>query len=201
MKTIIQDIGIGKKSYEFKVRKNEEVTLVLLGKPKSDRQVNVTVRLIGAGSNAQIIGFFMGKGDAALTLHTLQSHEAPNTTSNLLVKSVLSENAKFFYDGGIRVEKKAQITDAYQRNENLILSRSAHAESKPSLEILANDVRCTHGATTGTINNEQLWYLTTRGIKANEAKQLLVRGFLESALSRVSDTIQDKVRRHLWQTA
>ncbi len=201
MKTIICDITRGKTSYEFKVRKNEHTTIVLLGTPTGERHVRVTIRLMGKGGEAQIIGIFVPKKSSSFTLSTLQQHEAPETTSNLLVKSVLEGDAKFFYDGGIRVEKQAQITDAYQRNENLLLSRGASAESKPSLEILANDVRCTHGATTGTIPKDQLWYLKTRGISQKEGEQLLIQGFLESALFRVSDTIREDVRRYLWGVA
>ncbi len=122
-----------------------------------------------------------------MSLHTLQSHEAPGTTSDLLVKSLLTDNATFLYDGAIFVSRIAQKTDAYQRNENLMLSRVAHAESKPKLEILANDVRCTHGATIGSVREDELWYLKTRGIDNSEGTRLISRGFLESINSRISD--------------
>jgi Fe-S cluster assembly protein SufD len=85
------------------------------------------------------------------------------------------------------VEKKAQKTDAYQRNANLLLSETAYAESKPSLEILANDVRCTHGATVGPVSDEELWYLATRGIPKKQAESLIVEGFFKSALEFVDD--------------
>ena len=123
------------------------------------------------------------------TLHTMQVHEAPDTTSDLLVKTVLRDHAKCLYDGGIRVEKAAQKTDAYQRNENLLLSEHAYAESKPSLEILANDVRCTHGATAGPIDEEELWYLATRGITKDKGEGLIALGFIASALMRI-DNVQ-----------
>ena len=98
------------------------------------------------------------------------------------------DHAACLYDGGIRVEKEAQKTDAYQRNENLLLSEGAHAQSKPSLEILANDVRCTHGATVGKIPEDQLWYLATRGIGKKRGQGLIVSGFLGSALVSIDDT-------------
>jgi Fe-S cluster assembly protein SufD len=131
---------------------------------------------------ATITGILIGTEHTKQILHTMQIHTAPNTTSDLLVKTVLSDHASSFYDGGIRIEKSAQKSDAYQKNENLLLSDHAFAESKPSLEILANDVRCSHGATMGPINEEQLWFLTSRGISKKQAEELIVAGFIQDAL-------------------
>ena len=131
----------------------------------------------------------------------MQHHEAQGTTRNLLVKTVLDGESSFSYDGAIRVEKEGQKTDAYQRNENLLLSNSVFAKSKPALEILADDVRCTHGATIGSIDAEQLFYLQTRGILEKEGRSLIVEGFLESLLSKITDTAKsEELRRALWET-
>lgn len=176
-----------------------EVVLVANGRGESHGLI--TVSLVGRGASARIVGFVRGSGDAHIHLHTLQLHDSPETTSTLLVKSILSGGATFDYVGSIRVAPAAQKTDAYQRNENLLLSPLAHAQSKPSLEILANDVRCTHGATIGMIDPDQLWYLTSRGIDESLAKQLIVEGFFESAIGTISDIIMQKnIRRHIWQT-
>ena len=164
------------------------LTLVLVAKDVTKAETSVHVTLAGAGSETKIIGIVVGKEESRLKLHTMQIHTAPNTTSDLLVKTVLSGHAACLYDGGIRVEKSAQKTDAYQRNENLLLSDKAYVESKPSLEILANDVRCTHGATVGPVDPEQVWYLSTRGISAPQATHLIAAGFIQSALNRIVDT-------------
>ncbi|MBI3576710.1 SufD family Fe-S cluster assembly protein [Candidatus Gottesmanbacteria bacterium] len=198
-KTIIRDIFEGDSHVEYSVGEHEELTLVLI-LSGDNKDVTAKVHLVGAGAKADILGFVVGKGSHMLALHTLQEHTAPETTSNLLVKGVLSDAAKFSYDGGIKVERKAQKTDAYQRNENLLLSKTASAESKPALEILANDVRCTHGATVGMVPKEQLWYLATRGVPKDQAERLIVTGFLHSALEKIqSDDARREVEKKLWQ--
>jgi Fe-S cluster assembly protein SufD len=198
-RTIIEDVTSGVFEKEYIVQKNVQFTLAVVAKTASD--ILIRIRLAEAGSYVHIVGFIVGDKNNTITLKTLQLHEAPDTTSNLLVKSVLSGSSFFSYDGAIEVVKKAQKTDAYQRNENLLLSEKARAESKPKLEILANDVRCTHGATTGMLPEDQLWYLATRGIGRESGEKLLVEGFFEHAVSGISDTIsRENVRRLLWQT-
>ena len=163
-------------------------------------RIQCRVRLAGFGAQAQILGFVTGRGDKICTLSTHQIHEAPHTTSNLLVKSILTEKSCFQYTGFIHVNPIAQKTDAYQRNENLLLSHFAKVQSEPSLEIQANDVRCTHGVTTSTIDKDQLWYLTSRGISERSAQSLITEGFFESALMGIPDIIQrEEVRQSIWQ--
>jgi Fe-S cluster assembly protein SufD len=186
-KIIVQTLKEGQSVYEYAVKKDSSLTVVLVAIDVKNVDSSVTVKLQGAGAAATIIGIVVGQGDDNIKINTLQKHEAAGTTSNLLVKSALSGNARCIIDGGIRVEKKAQKTDAYQRNENLLLSETAYAESKPSLEILANDVRCTHGATVGPVSQEELWYLSTRGIPLQKAEMIVVEGFFSSALERVDD--------------
>ena len=197
-KTIIVELH-GSDEYEYVVGKNVQLTLIVFILSRSTSRV--VIRLAGRMARANIVGLVVGSGAHSIALHTLQLHQAPETTSNLLVKSVLRDHATFFYDGAIRVEKDAQKTDAYQRNENLLLSAGAHAESKPALEILANDVRCTHGATVATVSEEQLWYLASRGISDRPGKKLLVDGFLYSAFAGISDTIlREDIKKRIWQT-
>jgi len=188
-------VHTGANILEFRVLTGKTLNLLLVGTGSFDAKLTVT--LAGRGASATITGILIGNNNAKQSLHTMQIHQAPDTTSDLLVKTLLSDSAKCLYDGGIRVEKKAQKTNAYQRNENLLLSGRAYAESKPSLEILANDVRCTHGATAGPIDPEQVWYLSTRGVSPAAAQKIIAEGFIASALMRVSDkSIIDK----LWQT-
>lgn len=186
--TVITEHVTSGGSYEYDVLARAHATLVFTMvdmKPKT--QTHVAVRLRERGASATIIGVAVGKDLSSCAFHTLQHHMAPETTSNLLVKGVFQDHATFLYDGAIRVDKEAQKTDAYQRNENLLLSRDAFAESKPTLEILANDVRCTHAATICSLPADQLWYLASRGIGSKEASHILVAGFLESALTQVPD--------------
>lgn len=190
-------VSEGKQEREYKIKSEENLVLVITSGHVKSADVSVRVRLMGRGAKASITGIIFGSKEEKLTLHTMQIHEAPETTSDLLVKTVLSDRAKFLYDGGIRVEKKAQKTDAYQRNENLLLSGRAYAESKPSLEILANDVRCTHGATTGPIDADALWYLATRGVSKESGEKLITEGFIRSALMRIGDK---SIINKLWQT-
>lgn len=166
-----------------------------------NRHIQCRVRLIGVGARAIILGFVTGSGDNECSFSTYQIHEAPNTTSNLLVKSVLMDESSFRYTGSIHVHPIAQKTDAYQRNENLILSAGANVESQPILEILANDVRCTHGVATSTIDKEQLWYLCSRAISETSARSLIIEGFFESTLSHIPDIIlREAVRKSIWQS-
>jgi Fe-S cluster assembly protein SufD len=198
METIIQALEEGQSTHEYTVKKDSSLTVVLTAFDPKQIDSRVTVRLQGSGAQATIIGIVVGKQEGNVKIHTLQKHEAPQTTSNLLVKSALFGNARCIIDGGIRVEKKAQKTDAYQRNENLLLSEDAYAESKPSLEILANDVRCTHGATVGPVSKEELWYLATRGISSKKAERIIVEGFFASALERVEDeTVRNEILQNV----
>lgn len=194
--TRVEAIPAGESAWEYRVGTGVTFSLILTSQKNITAQARVTVRLTGRGAKVIITGIFIAAGETKLTLHTMQVHAAPDTTSDLLVKTVLSDHARCLYDGGIRVEKKAQKTDAYQRNENLLLSGHAYAESKPSLEILANDVRCTHGATAGPIDPEQIWYLATRGVSPARAASLIAQGFIASALVRIED---EKIRGDLQQ--
>src|SRR4029079_14262608 len=112
-------------------------------------------------------------------------HIAPNTTSDFAFKGALRDEATTVWRGMIRVEREAQQTNAYQENRNLLLSHDAHADSIPGLEILANDVCCTHGATLGQVDRDQLFYLMSRGLSRSAAERPLVRGLIHGVLRRI----------------
>lgn len=173
----------------YQVAEGAEVNVVVQILNSNISDYSVIVELLGRGAKATITGVIIGKGETQIKLHTLQHHSAPETTSDLLVKGVLYGQAKLAYDGKIVVDKEAQKTDAYQRNENLLMGHLAKAESKPGLEIFANDVRCTHGATVGMIDAEQMWYLKSRGIEQSVAENLIVNGFLSSGFVRITDEL------------
>jgi len=139
------------------------------------------------GVNLNILGLFIGRKDQVFKLKTKQHHFIGNSQSNLLVKGVFYDNAHFFYEGLIRIEKIAQKSKAYQKNQNLLLSKFAFVDTRPYLEILANDVFCTHGSTTGRLNQESIFYLKTRGISTKKAKNLLVDGFINEIYQLLDD--------------
>lgn len=187
--TAIVELPEGESSYEYIV--SGGVTCAIVVRAFHPKEINskISVRLTGSHATATILGLVIAKSDASIQLHTMQYHEAPDTTSNLLVKTALWDRAKSSVEGGIRVELGAQKTNAYQRNENLLLSPNAVAISKPSLEILADDVRCTHGATMGPISEEELWYLSTRGISKALAEPLIITGFFQKGIDTITDEI------------
>ena len=151
--------------------------------------------LAGEGSSAFVNGFLFGDERQHFHLHTLQRHLVPHTTSDLLIKSCLKDRARSVYQGLIQVSEGAQRTDAYQANRNLLLSESARADSIPGLEILANDVRCTHGATIGHVDAEQMYYLMARGLPRLEAQRLIVEGFFAPVLDRIPlEAVRDQLR-------
>ena len=149
-------------------------------------KVNQEVALTGEGARAQVNGVMFTTGKQHLAYFTRQDHQAPNTFSDLLYKAGLKDHSRIVWKGMIRVEKDAQKTDAYQKNENLILSDSARADSIPGLEIEANDVRCTHGATAGRVDEEMIFYAQARGVSRETAIRLIVEGFFANVYDRIS---------------
>jgi Fe-S cluster assembly protein SufD len=146
---------------------------------------SIAAHLRGKNTLAEMLGIYFGDGDQFFDHHTWQLHESPYGTSDLEFKGALKGNARSVYSGLIKVEEGAQKTDAYQQNRNLVLSRTARADSIPNLEIAANDVRCTHGATISQVEEEHLFYLQTRGLPRSEAQNLIVEGFFRPVIDRV----------------
>ncbi len=142
-------------------------------------------QLQAPGAHSEMLALTVAQGAQEFDQRTLQIHQAPNTSSNLLYKNALLDQAKTIFSGLIVVDPDAQKTDAYQSNRNLMLSDEAEANSLPGLEIQANDVRCTHGATSSRIDAEQEFYLESRGIKPAQAQELLVFGFFEEVLGKI----------------
>jgi len=161
-------------------------------------------RLVGQGGRSDMLALSVAEGAQEFDQRTLQDHRMPDTASDLLYKNSLNDQARTIFAGLIRVEPGAHHTDAYQKVRNLLLSDDAEANSMPGLEILADEVRCTHGATSGQIDGEELFYMLSRGITPVMAKQLIVHGFLREVVDRLgneaiaeklSDLIQAKFAR------
>ncbi len=144
--------------------------------------------LRGPGGRSDMLSASAADGDQVFDQRTLQIHEAPNTASDLLYKNALNDKARTIFTGLIRVDEGAHRTDAYQKVRNLLLSDECEANSAPGLEIEADDVRCTHGATSGQLESEELFYLESRGIPRRVAQQLIVFGFLNEVVDRVGQS-------------
>ena len=172
-------------SHHAKVGRDAELDWVAGGFGSAKGKVRIQNDLAGPGATSRVTGAYFADGKQHLDYDTFQEHIAPNTTSDFAFKGALRDDARAVWRGMIRVEPDAQRTNAYQENRNLLLSKTAHADSIPGLEILANDVRCTHGATLGQVDREQLFYLMARGLTRGEAERLIVRGFFQDVLDRV----------------
>lgn len=143
------------------------------------------INLVGQGSTGKMSGFYFTDNHQHLDHDTQQNHLAPNTTSDLLFKGALKDKSRSVWQGMIYVAPGAQKTDGYQHNPNLILSEDARADSIPGLEIMADDVRCTHGSTIGKIDPVEVFYLNSRGIPTEEAERLIVQGFFDPIMQRI----------------
>ena len=141
-------------------------------------------RLAGQGGSTQLMAAFFGAGDQMHDFRTLQDHDAPRTTSDLLFKGAVRDRARSVYSGLIRIRHGAHGSNAFQTNRNLVLSEGAHADSVPNLEIEENDVRCSHASTVGPIDEEQRYYLESRGVPPAAADRLIVGGFFGDILDR-----------------
>lgn len=154
------------------------------------------VDMLGAGGHAELLGIYFPTGKQHIDHQTLQLHRAPHCSSDLLFNGALKGKARSVYMGFIKVFPNAQKTDAYQRNGNLILDSTARADSIPGLEIEADDVRCTHGATVSEVEEEYVFYLMARGLSRPQAERMIVQGFFQAVLDRVPvESVVHKLER------
>ena len=172
-------------SHHARVERDAELDWVSGGFGSKKGKMRIQNDLAGPGATSRVTGAYFTDGEQHLDYDTFQKHMAPNTTSDFAFKGALRDHSTAVWRGMIRVEPEAQKTNAYQENRNLMLSPTTHAVPIPGLEIMANDVRCTHGATVGRVDREQLFYLMARGLSRSEAERLIVRGFFEDVLARV----------------
>jgi Fe-S cluster assembly protein SufD len=172
-------------SHRARVDRDAELDWVAGGFGSKKGKTRIQNDLAGPGATSRVTGAYFADGEQHLDYDTFQEHIAPNTTSDFAFKGALRDRATAVWRGMIKVEPDAQKTNAYQENRNLILSEQAHADSIPGLEIEANDVRCTHGATISPVNRDELFYAMARGISRGEAERLIVRGFFTDVLNRI----------------
>ena len=172
-------------THRARVERGAELDWVAGGFGSKKGKVRIENDLAGEGATSRVTGAYFADGAQHLDYDTLQQHLAPHTTSDFAFKGVLMDAATSVWRGMIRVARDAQKTNAYQENRNLLLSPKAHADSIPGLEILANDVRCTHGATVSQVNRDELFYCMARGLSRAEAELLIVRGFYQEIFDRI----------------
>jgi Fe-S cluster assembly protein SufD len=183
---VFRDISTEKQT-TYRLGANEKAVFFML-----NRSGNLVFELAGTGAEAHIFALFTGKGADKAGLAITQRHLAPKTISHALIKSALSDQASFVYDGLIRIEQGAVSSDASQECRTLLLSPDATSSTKPALEILVDDVSCRHAATTSSIDAEQLFFAQSRGLSKAQATELLVHGFFKDILDRMITLNADK---------
>jgi Fe-S cluster assembly protein SufD len=172
-------------SHHARVERDAELDWVAGGFGSKKGKVRIQNDLAGPGATSRVTGAYFADGDQHLDYDTFQEHVAPHTTSDFAFKGALRDRSTAVWRGMIRVEREAQRTNAYQENRNLMLAPTTHAVPIPGLEILANDVRCTHGATVSRVDRDELFYAMARGLSRGEAERLIVRGFFQDILDRI----------------
>jgi Fe-S cluster assembly protein SufD len=165
-------------------------------------RVRTEARLIGQGGSTRQIALYFAGGDQMHDFRTIQDHAAPHTTSDLLFKGAVQDRSKSVYTGLIRIRENAKGTTAFQTNRNLTLSEGAWAESVPNLDIETNDVKCSHASTVGPIDEDQRFYLESRGIRPEIAERLVVLGFFDEVLDQLpagdlADDLRNRVSAKL----
>jgi len=170
---------------EISAESQASVTAGLAGFGGDYTRVRTDCRLVGQGATGDLLAAYFGDGDQTLDYRTFQDHVAPDTTSNLLFKGTVSDRSRSVYTGLIRVGKDARGTNAFQTNRNIKLSEDAWAESVPNLQIENNDVHCSHASAVGPIDEEQRFYLESRGVPTAVAERLVVAGFLAEVFDQM----------------
>jgi Fe-S cluster assembly protein SufD len=199
--------GLSESSWVFgaqraEVGRDAALDWVALGFGSARGHVRMETRLAGEGSEARVTGAYASHDRQHIDFDTTQEHAAPNTTSDLAFRGVLTGRSTAVWKGNIIVDPGAQKTDAFQESRNLLLSKRCHADAIPGLEIQANDVRCTHAAAVAQVDPEQLFYLRSRGLRPDVAKRLVIEGFLATLVERfeegpVREVLSDALERRL----
>lgn len=189
-------VAQGAREADYVVGAGEKLALTFVVLPGESRDVDVAIDLVGEGAEVELKGLYLCGGDERVNFHILMHHRAGGCVSRQLFNGIAGGTARVTFDGRIVVAPDAQKTEAYQENHNIVLSDAAHAETKPQLEIYADDVKCSHGATVGRLDEEALFYMRTRGVPEREAKVLQMLSFL-SPVTPEAD--HDRVERAVLQ--
>lgn len=196
---VVQDYHLQTISLQLEAniaKRDATIKTIALNLGSKYARIENQTRIAEPGSSVHVYSLTVATGEQEFDQRTLQTHAAPNAYSDLLYKNALLDKSRTIFSGMILVEPDAQKTDAYQTNRNLLLSPEAEANSLPGLEIEANDVKCSHGATTGQIDAEQLFYLMARGIPKETAYELLIFGFFDEIIDKFdNEELKENVRK------
>jgi Fe-S cluster assembly protein SufD len=169
-----------------KLERDAHLELITCGLGAKQIKSDLETIMAGEGSYSKIQGIVLGGGDEQFSYNTIQEHACANAGSDIIFRVALKDRAQSIYQGNVKVDKCAQKTNAFQSNKNLLLGKDAKADSIPRLEILADDVKCSHGATVGPVDPEQLFYLMSRGLSLPEAEEFIVMGFFGQVLDTLN---------------
>lgn len=172
-----------------RVERDGSLSSLTVGMGGYQLKSEIVTSLVGQGAHGSMLGVVFGDNKEHLSYNTIQDHDAPNTTSDINFRVALKDEAVSAYQGNIKVAKEAQKTNAFQSNKNLLLGKQAKADSIPKLEILANDVKCSHGATVGPVDEDQVFFLMARGLDKKTAEELIVAGFFDTVLESLPDKV------------
>ena len=182
---------------QYQVRSGEKLNLEYVVLPGESRDIDLRIDLIGPGAEAHIKALYLCKGDEKVNFRILMHHRAPGCHSTQQVKGIAGGCAQVHFDGIIVVAPDAQQTEAFQENHNIVLTDEARVETKPQLEIYADDVKCSHGATVGRLNPDELFYMRSRGIPEIEARTLQMLSFLSPVIPAGREEEVEKAVRSL----
>ena len=160
---------------------------------------NIRAHLNGTGLEAVLNGLYLPRGEQLIDHHMVVDHHQPHCDSHEYFNGILDDSARAVFHGRIHVHKGADKTDAKQTNKNLLLSNNATVDTKPQLEIYADDVKCTHGATVGQMNPEQIFYLRTRGLNEEAARRMIMHAFAGEIIGRIAcESVREELDRLVW---
>lgn len=177
---------------KFKIIKTQNKTIDIKIK-KSGKYIfffynfsgEIKIQILNKNIDVKIFGLYFGQKNKSFSLKTLQHHKALKSKSNLLIRGLFFDQSKLNFKGLIKIDKQAQGSQAYQKIQNLVFSSDCLIETRPYLEILADDIKCTHGATVGQLNKDQIYYLRSRGITKISSKKLLMQGFINEIFDKI----------------
>lgn len=181
-KNIVVRLSPEHPSFVYTMTKKERVTIGIVIVSSVSFHADARIVMDAKAGSAIIHCLVIPQNNAAITLQTQQTHNAPDATSNLLVKSLVMDAASVVFRGNVHIAALAKGSDAYQKNENLLIGNGGAVTAMPTLEILNHDVKCSHGATIATIPDLALWYMKTRGISETKAKELYMEGFIYDSM-------------------
>lgn len=193
MASRIYIIGKDEIPTEVSLKENERLDWTLVCLPGVSADVQIGISLDGPGAEVELAGLYLCKSDEKVTLNVNVRHNSGGCTSRQLFKGIVGGSANASFDGLIYVAHGAQKTKAYQENHSILLSATAKAESRPQLEIYSDDVECSHGATTGFLGEDELFYMRSRGIPEKDARKLQIISFLAPVLERLPEELRDAV--------